>query len=90
MYDRIKDLGQQLRDASPTYDEEDNYIYPKVYLTTEQKNVLESKIKSLTQRNSKYLDQCDLHMPRPLWKYDYKNPETHLSSPEFKYGHLIG
>lgn len=89
MYDFVHELGRALRDARPTYDDLGNYYAPKIEMSTADQQTLESKIKSLTQRSSKYLDQCGVRPNKPLWNYDRKNPETHISAPEFKYGHLV-
>jgi hypothetical protein len=89
-YDKVHVLGRMLRDSHPTYTEEGNYIAPVTELSKDAQLALESEIKSLTQRSSKYLDQCGLRPSKPLWHYDRKNPETHMSAPEFKYGHLLG
>ncbi len=90
MYDLVQELGATLRDSRPTYDENDNYVSPKIELSKDAQILLESRIRSLTLRSSRYLDQCGVRPNRPLWHYDRKNPETHISAPEFKYGHLVG
>ena len=89
MYDLVQELGATLRDSRPTYDDKDNYVSPKIELSKDAQVSLESKIRSLTLRSSRYLDQCGMKPNRPLWHYDRKNPETHISAPEFKYGHLV-
>ena len=88
-YYLVNELGSTLRDARPTYTDDGDYIAPKIEMSREDQATLESKIASLCQRSGKYLDQCGLRMPRPLWVYDRKNPETHASAPEFKYRHLM-
>jgi hypothetical protein len=90
IYDLVNELGRTLRDSQPTYTDDGSYIAPKINLTKDAQLNLEDKIKSLTQKSCTYMDQCGLKMPRPLWHYDRKNPETHASAPEFLYGHLLG
>ncbi len=89
MYDKVQELGILLRDSQPTYDDIGNYFAPKSLLSKDTQSGLEVRIKSLCQRSNKYLDQCGMRMPKPLWHYDRKNPETHKSAPQFKYAHLI-
>ncbi len=89
MYDLIQQLGQTLRDSRPTYDENEQYVAPTVELSKDAQTVLENKINLLIKRISKYLDQCGLKPEKPLWHYDRKNPETHASERDFKYGHLL-
>lgn len=89
MYDLVQQLGQTLCDSRPTYTDNGSYIATKIELSHDAQTVLENKIKSLTQRSSRYLDQCGMRPYKPLWHYDRKNPETHASSPEFKYAHLL-
>ncbi len=88
-YDAIHILGKALRDSRPTYTDIGDYIYPVAPLSPQVQDELESDIKTLSQRCNRYLDQCHMRMPKPLWHYDRKNPETHASAPEFKYGHLV-
>ncbi len=88
-YDKVHALGQTLHNGRPTYNEFGGYIEPVAELSREAQMALESQIKTLTQRSSRYLDQCGIRPYPRLWKYDSKNPETQMSSPEFKYGHLI-
>lgn len=89
IYFKVNELGKTLRDSRPTYTENGNYIAPVAALNSEWQAWAESEIKSLTQRSGKYLDQCGLKMPRPLWHYDRKSPETWISDPSFKFGHLL-
>lgn len=90
VYDLVHELGARLRDSRPTYDERLNYYPPKIHLDKGEQDMLETRIKTLMQRNSKYLDQCGMKMRKPLWYYDRKNPETWASDPAFEYGHLVG
>lgn len=89
IYDRVNELGKMLRDSRPTYTELGSYIAPVIELSKDLQTKIESDIKTLTQKSSKYLDQCGIRPDKPLWHYDHKNPETHASAPEFKYGHLL-
>ena len=73
----------------PTYDEEGEYIAPKKELRKDAQDELQSQIKSLIGLSNRYLDHCGMKPRKPLWHYDRKNPETQVSSPEFKYGHLM-
>lgn len=90
IYNRVHALGKMLADSKPTHDDLGNYIAPVAALGKDTQMNLEFEIRELTQRSNRYLDQCGLKMPKPLWHYDRKNPETHISAPEFKYGHLLG
>lgn len=89
MYNEVHALGTKLRDSRPTYDDEGGYIAPKTELTKDVQSRLEFQIQSLTERSNRYLDQCKLKMPRPLWYYIHKEPETHASDKRFKYAHLM-
>lgn len=89
IYDMIQHLGQTLRNSRPSYGEDGEVYEPVLDLTIDEQHVLERKIRTLLHRNNAYLDQCGMKMPKPLWQYDIKKPETHFSSPEFKYGHLL-
>lgn len=88
-YKKVHALGKKLHDSNPTYDSIGNYIAPKYALSKSVQMDLQSDITSLIKRSNKYMDQCGLRMPKPLWYYDRKNPETHASSEQFIYGHLI-
>ena len=88
-YDRVNELGKKLRDSRPTYDDEGRFIYPVAPLSKEEQFQLEDQIASLTKRSGKYLDQCGLKMPRPLWHYDRKDCKTWRSHESFKYEHLL-
>lgn len=90
VYDKVHALGKMLRDSRPTYTESGSYIAPVMELSRDTQASLESEIRSLTQRSSKYLDQCGMKPDKPLGHYDRKNPETWASDPSFKYGHLLG
>ena len=89
IYNKVHALGKMLRDSRPTYDALENYIEPKYPLTREYQAKLESDIKTLTERSNRYLDQCGLRMPKPLWHYDNKDPGSWISDPKFRYGHLV-
>ncbi len=89
IYFKVNELGKMLRDSRPTYTENGSYVAPVTALNKEWQCWAESEIKSMTQRSGMYLDQCGLRMPRPLWHYDRKNPETWISDPSFQYGHLV-
>lgn len=89
MYDSVHELGRKLNDSRPHYDELGNCFAPKIELSKEAQNNLESQLISLAQLGSKYLDQCGMRMPKPLWRYERKKPETHWSDPQFKYAHLV-
>ncbi len=47
------------------------------------------QITTILKKCSSYMDKTRMKMPKPLWTYDIKDTETHLSSPDFAYGHLI-
>lgn len=89
MYDKVNFLGKMLRDSQPSYTENGSYIAPLTQLSREAQMSLQSDIKTLCQKTSKYLDQSEMRANKPLWHYDRKNPETHISSSEFRYGHLL-
>ena len=89
MYDNVHALGKMLTDARPTYDEKLNYYPPKTNLSKCAQDGLENDIRRQIERSKYYLNQCGLRMPRPLWKYDYKDETTHASSPKFIYQHLL-
>ena len=89
MYDLVQELGQTLHDSRPTYTELGDYIAPKITLPREHQAMLEDEIHSTMQRCNSYLDRCGMRIPKPLWVYDRKNPETHASAQEFKYRHLM-
>lgn len=89
MYDMVQELGRTLRDSQPTYTDNGGYIAPKTELSKDAQSILENKIKSLSQKSGHYMDQCGMRMPKPLWHYDRKNPETWISDPSFKFGHLL-
>jgi len=89
IYDKVHGLGRMLRDSRPTYDDAGNYYAPKTELSKDAQIELEFQIKTWMERNTRYLNQCGMKPKRPLWHYDRKNPETHASAKEFKYGHLM-
>ncbi len=89
MYDQVQELGKILRNSRPTYTEEGKPISPVNHLSEAAQEALESEIATIMKRTSKYLDQCGMRAKKPLWVYDKSNPETHISSLEFKFGHLI-
>lgn len=89
MYDKVHALGKMLRDSRPTYTDKGDYIAPATELSKSCQSELESQIQSLMQRSNKYLDQCGLRMPKPLWHYDRKDPKTWPWHESFKYGHLL-
>lgn len=89
LYDLVHEHGRILADARPTYDRKLNYNPPKSPRTKDEEWMLEVKIKTLTQRSNTYLDQCGMKMKKPLWHYDRHNKETHKSSPDFRYAHLL-
>lgn len=90
MYDMVHSLTKTLRDSRPTYDDKGKAIAPKIELTKDAQYILESNIRKLVVKTGRYLDHCGIKPNKPLWHYDRKNPETHMSAPEFKYGHLVG
>lgn len=89
IYDKVHGLGRMLRDSRPTYDEHGNYYAPKAALSKDAQTELEFQIKNWIEKSNRYLNQCGMKPKRPLWHYDRKNPETHASAPEFKYGDLM-
>jgi hypothetical protein len=89
LYDKVQVLGTKLRDSRPSYGENEEYIPPKNFLTKEAQNGLEWQIYNLTELADRYLDQCDLKMPKPLWHYDKKDPKTWASHESFQYGELL-
>lgn len=89
MYDLVLQLGQTLRDSRPTCDDRNNYYPPLINLSKDNQDILEKKIMDLTKRISKYLDGCGMRMPKPLWQYERSNPDSHISSSQFKYADLV-
>ena len=89
IYDTVHELGRTLRDSRVTYDDLDRAIAPKINLSPEVQSSIESNIKSLTQRSSKYLDQCGMRPNKPLWHYDRKDCKTWRSHESFKFSHLL-
>lgn len=88
MYQLVQSLGKTLQDGRPTYTEKGSYIRPLNELSKAAQDILEKEIKANLLKCNKYLDQCGMSVPKSLWHYDPKNPETHASAPEFKYAHL--
>lgn len=88
-YNKVHTLGRMLRASRPTFDDEGDYIAPETYLSKSAQGNIEFEIRTLMQRNNRYMDQCGLRMPKPLWHYERDNPKTHMSSREFQYGHLV-
>lgn len=89
MYDTVQSLGAMLRDSRPTYEENGDYIAPKVPLNKDAQNILEDKIRLLTIKSTRYLDVTGMKPRKPLWAYERNSPSTHMSHPDFKYGHLL-
>lgn len=89
-YDLVHELGRTLRDSRPTTDGYGNVFPPKIALRKKAQNALDHNITTLLQRSAAYLDHAGIRMPKPLWYYDKENPETHQSSREFLYGHMLG
>ena len=52
-------------------------------------SIKQLEIKEWIDRCSKYLDSCGLRPEKPLWKFNIKDPTTHISSPDFAYKHLL-
>ena len=88
-YDQIHNLGKMLNDSYPSMDEHRNYVAPTVNLRKDAQLNLEKEIKEWIDRCSKYLDSCGLRPEKPLWKFNIKDPTTHISSPDFAYKHLL-
>ena len=88
MYDLAQELGTQLKNSRPTYDDCLNYYPPVHPLPKIQQHALEDRIQTIMTNNNQYLDECGMKMPKPLWVYNRLNPETHLSSKQFKYEHM--
>lgn len=89
MYDEVHRLGAILKDARPTFTQEQQYIPPKSWLNKEAKDDLECEISMLLKRSDQYLDQCGMKKPAPLWHYDKKNVKTWLSHESFEYLNCI-
>lgn len=85
----VHSLCQTLRDSRPTYDDRGRCFAPKIELTKDAQDIIETNIRKLLVKTSRYLDHCGIKPHKPLWHYDRKNPETHESASEFKYGHLV-
>lgn len=88
-YDLVQMLSRTLQDGRSSYTEHGKLVPPLIHLSRVEQKVIEKKIKLLLHNTSKYLDHCGLKPKKPLWHYDIKNPETHASAKEFKYGHLL-
>lgn len=88
-YNKIHALGETLHDGRPTYTDKGDYIVPVAKLPKHELDELEFEIKTLSEKCNRYLDQCGMRKPKPLWYYDRKNKQTWASDPSFKYGHLV-
>lgn len=89
MYDQVQELGKLIKASTGHYDKEGHYVEPEMIISNEYRKEVLGEIESLLQRNNRYLTQCGLRRPRPLWQYYVDKPETHASSKKFKYAHLI-
>jgi hypothetical protein len=87
-YDKVKILGQILKDSKPTVDINERIHAPRYTISEEATISLEKEIDKLIKQSSIYLDACGIKHSDPLWKYDKKNPETWASDEKFKFKHL--
>ena len=47
------------------------------------------EITSILKQASVYMDKNGMKMPMAKWIYNVKDTKTHVSSPDFIYGHLL-
>jgi hypothetical protein len=85
IYDKVRSLGQKLRDSHPTYDENDNLIEAIKPIALEEQQQIEKTIKTLTQENDEYLDCCKMKPYDPAWHYNKNDPSTWLSDASFNF-----
>ncbi len=72
-YNKARRLGRYLKECS---DEPER----KIVLT---------EINEIMNQSDEYLDDCGLKSPLPLWKFSIHDPDTWISSPTFRYQHLL-
>ncbi len=84
-YNRINELGQQVKDSLPDY-KGNPPLFP---LDRASREELKEEIKVLTLKNSRYMDKCGMRMPRPLWEFSRQDKSTWFSDSAFAYKHLL-
>jgi hypothetical protein len=70
IYFKVQYLGQMLKDALP-----DRQGYPAIApLNKAERILLKEEIKTLIEEIIRYMDQCGLIMPKPLFEVTRINP----------------
>lgn len=88
LYVKVHYLGKILRASRATYTQTGLKIAALHELSSKDEHHLQWELNNTLKQSSKYLKHCGITMSQPLWHYERTNPETHASSPEFKYSHL--
>jgi hypothetical protein len=90
IYKLTQEKGQILKDSYPQPDSNNKKRFkpPIKPLSPLVQKLLIMEIKELTMKARKYLNDCDMRMPDPLWIYDIENNTTWASHENFKYKHL--
>ena len=84
-YDRVKELGQRLRDSK--IDADGNP--PLIDISRTEQDDMQTEIDNLMKRSALYLNVCEMKPRKPLWHYNRLDQTTWLSSEKFKYAHLV-
>jgi hypothetical protein len=63
--------------------------YGNIILTKKELKQALDEISVILRKSSNYMDKCGLIMPKSKWRYLEKDTSTHVSSPDFKYKHLL-
>lgn len=89
IYDKVQFLGQILKDANESLDE-DRKLLPAIYpISRDSRKSLETEIKGLMIDCNICLDAGGMRSNPPLWKYDKDDPTTWASHKSFKFKHLM-
>jgi len=88
-YDKVQALGQKLYDSYPHVSKNNFWKDAISKLSVEEQEKLIDEIKGLTDKASKYLEECNLHICEPLWPYNIKDKTTWRSHETFAYHHLL-
>ncbi len=89
IYDKVQFLGQIIKDANESVDEEGKWV-PALYpISRDTKKSIETEIKGLMIECNICLDSGGIRPKPPLWKYNNEDPTTWPSYESFRFNHLL-
>ncbi len=84
-YNRVKELGARLKDSK--HDADGNP--PLIDISRTEQDDIQIEINTLMRKSAFYLNATNMMPWRPLWHYNRADQSTWISSPKFKFGHLV-